>query len=152
MTPETEVLLRYCEESAREMRHIEGQRAGVANVVFVTTAAIVGLALRRGAGIEGFMVGGVVILLGFYGILTSAKLYERHQFCQARVNQLRAKIDQLNPGAALLQELSVADDRHARAYRWLVRFRLHYVWAALHALVILLGVLIAVASRGADLG
>jgi hypothetical protein len=82
----------------------------------------------------------LLVLLGFYGIVTTAKLHERSRFHIKRARKFRDRLDMLCPDAHIKLLQQVADEEHQRQHPVLAkRVRLSSLWLALHIFIALLG-------------
>jgi hypothetical protein len=125
MANDTDVLLKLCEEHWTEMRHIEDQRATITNIVIIITSAVVGSIAPQTPSWALLSLPMLLIILGIYAAVTTAKLYERHQFAQTRLDYWYKRIDELNPNAEFLQLRNKADVSHKSKYPRISKFHLH---------------------------
>jgi len=140
MTDDTEVLLRLCEEQWCQGRQSESQRATVTNFIITISAAILGFLVQKEFTLTSLPLAILLIALGVYGAVISAKLYERWQFHMRRARYWRKRIDELHPDARIDQLKVESDLEHKRKYPKLEKIRLNRLWSALHILIILIGV------------
>jgi len=140
MTDDTEVLLAFVHEHWEEMRHAENQRSTITNIIIVIASLIIGLISQVGLAKGSIVLTLLLAVLGIYGVLITAKLYERHQFSQKRLDYWYTRIDELHPNAQFLSLRQKADDAHAKEFPKLVKFRVHRLWIALHSAIALLGI------------
>lgn len=139
-----EVLLRFSQEYWAEIRHIEGQRAAIANLVLIIASVSVGLMSQKGSDFSSVPIATLVIFSGLYGVVTTAKLHERYRFLQNRLDRFYDKINESVPEAEFNQIREVAAIEHRRAFPYLSRLPLHRLWSVLHLAVALLGALFLV--------
>jgi hypothetical protein len=95
----TDVLMGFIHEHWEEMRHIENQRATMANLILTLAAALIGLIANFKISQNTLLLSLALVFLGIYGWIATAKLYERHQFDQNRLYKWYKQIDRLNPKA-----------------------------------------------------
>ena len=131
MADDTEVLLAFVHEHWEEMRHAENQRSTITNMIMVITSLIVGLISQVGLAKGSIVLAILLTVLGIYGALVTAKLYERHQFDQRRLDFWYTRIDELHPNAQFLSLRQKADDTHAKEFPRLVKLRVHRLWIIL---------------------
>ncbi|HWM93304.1 MAG TPA: hypothetical protein VN493_21255 [Thermoanaerobaculia bacterium] len=136
-----EVLLRFGEEYWEEIRHIEGQRATIANLVMIIASASVGLMSQRGFDASRSSLAVLVVLSGLYGIMTTAKLHERYRFLQKRLDLFYDKIDQIVPQAEFNRLRMLAHDDHVKQFPKLSRLPLYLLWLILHVVVMTIGII-----------
>jgi hypothetical protein len=140
MADDTDVLFEFCKAHWTEMHHIEAQRATITNIIIVITSVIVGFIVQQKASLGLLPVPILLVVLGLYGILITIKLYEGHHLAQIRCNHWYTRIDELHPNARFMQLRDAADAEHKSKYPRMSKFRLHWLWVALHAAIALLGV------------
>lgn len=139
MADDVDILIKFCEEHWEEMRHIEDQRATITNIVIVVTSVVIGFLTQQTPTLGLLPVSVLLIMLGIYGTITTAKLYERHQFAQGRLDRWYKRIDELKPNAQFLLLRDVSDTEHKKKFP-MSKFRLHHLWIALHVAILLLGI------------
>lgn len=144
MAEGTDVLLKFCEEYWDEMRHTENQRSTMTNIVIVISFAVIGFISQKGISQDILPLGILLALLGLYGTIMTAKLYERHQFGQTRLNHWYIRIDELHPDAQFLALRDAADAEHRTRYPKMAKVHLHHLWYFLHISITLLGIVISV--------
>lgn len=81
----------------------------------------------------------LLIMLGLYGLLTTAKLYERSQYHIFRARKLRARLDELCPDAQLELLYKSAETEHQGRYPWLMKVRLNTIWLCFYTTLIIAG-------------
>jgi hypothetical protein len=144
MVDEADILLRLCENEWLQGRQCEDQRAGMTNFIVIIAAAILSLIVQMGFDTRTLPIAVLLALLGAYGALVSAKLYERWRFHMRRARYWRNRIDELHPNAQVVHLKEVAYHEHKTRYPRLVRLRLHWLWLTLHMLITLFGVVCAI--------
>ena len=157
MADTTEVLLRTIEEEWAQARQSENQRANITYLVVLIAAAIQGLFAQTGFGKNALPLTILLVVLGVYGAVASAKLYERFKFHHDRIRKLRIKIDeicQINTNQIIYD----ADEEHMKRWQqWedqhkfgclfnLSKFRLNRIWLMLHIFIVILGIVETVIS------
>ena len=138
MADEVDVLLKFCEEQWAQCRQSETQRSTVTNFVITIAAATLAFIGHKGFVIGSLPLAVFLFVLGLYGAITSAKLYERWQFNRNRAHYWYKRIDELKPDAQLLHLKQLADDHYNKKLR---QVRLHWLWIALHIIISLIGIL-----------
>jgi Ca2+/Na+ antiporter len=111
----------------------------IANIVLILACFALGAFFITGR--VSFNV--LLILLGAYGLLTTVKLYERSQYHILRARKLRARIDTLCPDAQMELLYKLAEKEHQTRYPRLVHIRLNAIWLGFYAILIVLGVVLA---------
>ncbi|HEX6480312.1 MAG TPA: hypothetical protein VF043_15850 [Ktedonobacteraceae bacterium] len=100
MSDTTEFLMRMAEENWAQARHTEDQRATLANLIVVIASIDQGVLTQIGFIKSALPLTILLIILGIYGALASAKLYKRHQHHINRARPLRKRLDELCPAVA----------------------------------------------------
>ena len=144
MKAENEILLRYCEQQWNHIRHLEEQRATFTNLVTVIAAGILGFVTQQGLNIQSLPLIILLIILGIAGVIASAKFYERSQLHWKREYFWRNRINELNPNAKLVKLNDAAEEEHSKKRPIMYGFRVHILWVTFHALIALLGIIIAI--------
>ena len=139
MADDTDVLLEFCKLNWEEIRHIENQRATLANLIILIASAIVGLAVQQGLTRSFLPLIVLMILLGVYGIATTLKLHERYMFAQTRLEYYYERIDKMHPNAQFLGLRRDADEKHRTQFPRMTRLRVYYLWLTLYIAVSLMG-------------
>jgi hypothetical protein len=132
MANDTDVLLSFVHEHWEEMRHAEQQRSTFTNIVFLVASLLTGFIAQVGLKADSLILTVSLALVGLYGALTTAKLYERHQFDQRRLDLWYTRIDEMHPDAQFLQLRKRADTIHLKEFPRLARIRIHHLWIAFH--------------------
>lgn len=147
MEQDTDVLLEFCNKSWDEVRHIEGQRAAIANIVILVSSAVVGIFVTQSARSGGlFFLSLIVLLAGMYGLAATAKLHERYLFELSRFSRLVARLDELHPDVRLREIREAADRDHYSKHALMSRVSINKIWICLHWGVIAVGAVLAIAS------
>ena len=139
-----EFLLHVMEENWRHARGSEEKRATLATSVILITSAFQLMLVHVGFTVQALPLTFTLILLGGYGIATTAKLYERSQYHILRARKLRGRLDDLCPDAHVQDLQGFAEEEHQQHYPLLMHIRLNTIWLTLHASVALLGVIYTV--------
>ena len=141
-----EFLLRSIEENWIHARQSEDKRATIAIVILIVASFIQVVLTQVGLNKNALPLTLWLILLGVYGIATSAKLYERSQFHIRRARKLRARLDELCPDAQVELLQKMAEDEHKVHYPRLMNVRLNNIWLGLYTLIAVLGVVYTIIS------
>jgi hypothetical protein len=142
MADDSDVLLKFVEQQWVEAKQSEDQRAAITNVILLIVAAVVGFMAQKSLSRSHLLLSSLLIVLGLYGAIASAKLYERHQFHIERLKYWRKKLNELHPKTELeaLKELAVQS--HNARFPWLKNVRLYYLWVFLHLIIMIAGIVI----------
>ncbi|QTR53199.1 hypothetical protein [Thiothrix unzii] len=144
MADSTDVLLKFVEQQWIEAKQAEDQRSIMTNIILVIVAAIIGFIAQKGLNNNVLFLSILLIILGLYGAIVSAKLYERHQFHISRLTSWRKKIDELNPDTKLEALKSEANISHYQRFPVIKKIKLYYLWMALHLMIAFGGVILTV--------
>jgi hypothetical protein len=137
-----EVLLRFSEEHWEEIRHIENQRAAITNLVILVASASVGLASQKGLSISQPPLAGLIVFVGGYGLVSTAKLHERYRYLQARLDKFYEKIEILAPEAEFERLRRDAHEEHISKFPRLSVLPVYRLWMALHSAILGLGIVL----------
>lgn len=135
MADATDVLLKFVEQQWIEAKQAEDQRSTMTNIILVIVAAIIGFIAQKGLSQDTLFLSVLLMILGFYGAITSAKLYERHQFHVKRLTFWRKRIDELNPDSKLESLKEEANIKHYERFLIIKKIKLYYLWMMLHLLI-----------------
>ena len=144
MADDTDVLIKFCEDEWAQARQSETQRAMMTNFIIVLFGVVFGFIIEIGFVKKILPLAGLLIFIGIYGALVSAKFYERWQYARRRVRYWRKRIDELHPDAKLLELMGEAENEHTKANPSLRKIRLHWFWCTLHIVIALIGFVCAI--------
>jgi hypothetical protein len=144
MADTIDVLLHYIEENWTQARQSENQRATISNLIVIIAAALSGVVTQTGFNKNSLPLALIMIVFGIYGVIASAKLYERSKFHIERARKLRKRLDELCPDAQVSILQDAADVKHNRKYKILSKPIDNYVWVFLHIFIALLGVVFTI--------
>lgn len=137
-----ETLLHLFEEERRMGRQSEDQRASIASLVIVIASVINGVLTQTGFHLKSLPLSILLILLGSYGMIFNAKLYERFRLHDRRADKIRNRLDELFPDAQIRVILMKSDEEQDISYPIISRkIRLYRLWIGLHSLILLQGVI-----------
>jgi hypothetical protein len=139
MSDEISVLLKFCEEEWAQRRQSENQRATITNILMTAAVAIVIIIIQNGASRSVIPFAALLIFIGIYGALITAKFYERSEVSMFLVKHWRKRIDELCPESRLLEYSKAALQEHAQNYTILRKVRLYFLWIFLHLSVAIIG-------------
>jgi hypothetical protein len=135
------------QEHCTHMRHHETQRSTVAASILTIAAVVVGvITFDKQIVPTDLPLSVLLIVLGAFGALFSAKQYERASMHTERARRYRDAIDSMLDGAPLKKLKRAADEDHAKAFPRLESLRLNRFWGALYLLLSLLGVALSLIS------
>ncbi|MEU7906745.1 hypothetical protein [Actinoplanes sp. NPDC049118] len=142
MNEQVGAILAYWNEHRQQLRQSETQRATLTNFFLVITAGLSGFTVQQKFAIGTVAVAGLIMGIGIYGALSSAKCHERAHYHRTQARALTATLKDLGALAdnPHLQEFRT---EHDREFPRLKKIRLHWLWTGLH---------LAVAAHGATLG
>jgi hypothetical protein len=129
------------QENWNHARHTESQRATLANLILVIVSVIHAFLAQIGLGQQSLPMSILLIVLGLFGAVASAKLYERLTLHMHRASKIYRHLDELCPDAQLTLIKDEVYEERKNLYKSLSRIRVNYVWTTLYVLIITLGVL-----------
>jgi hypothetical protein len=128
----TAVLAIWQDQKARACR-AEDQRATLTNIILTVSALGLGFISQKGLSGPSLPVAMGLVLLGLYGTLASAKLYERSLLHERQADALFELLEKLHPTIGLGHARQFARTNHEHDHKIMYnRVRLHAVWEALH--------------------
>jgi hypothetical protein len=140
MADTTDILMSMIEENWNQVRHSEDQRATITNLLIIVASVIHGVLTQTGFTKSVLPLTLLLIILGLYGIVVSAKLYERTQMLVNRARKFRHRLDELLPDAHLESLKKAADEEHFKRFPVISqKIRLSRLWLVLHVIIALLG-------------
>ncbi len=102
MADEKDVLLAMYNDECTHRRHHETQRSNVANLLLAISSALIGVMLVDGKlARPDHYLGIFMFLIAIFGILLTAKLYERFDLHRERAKKIRYRLDHLSPTLGL---------------------------------------------------
>ena len=141
MADATEILMSMIEENWNHVRHSEDQRATITNLIVIVVSIIQGVLTQTGFAKNALPLTFLLIILGLYGVVTTAKLHERGRFHIKRARKFRERLDVLCPDAQIKLLQQVADEEHRSQHPILAkRVRLSSLWLILHGFIAILGI------------
>jgi len=153
MADTTDVLLHLIDENWTQARQSEDQRATMSNLIVIIAAALSGVVTQTGYTINSLPLAVLLIVLGVFGVVATAKFYERSQFHVRRARKLRHRLNELCTDAQIQILYSAADKDHEAKFKYPIILRripvvreihLYQVWLSLHVFIALLGVIFTV--------
>ena len=142
MGDDTNILLKLTEIHSGYMRQNEDHRVQITNIVLLITSAILGFVGQRGLSFDVLPLTELLIALGIYGVVVTAKLYERWNFFRERCEAAERKLDELHPDVGLNKLWQEASDINAKHFANLNRIRLHWLWIVLHLAIATAGLIL----------
>jgi hypothetical protein len=138
MADVTDILMASIEENWNQARHCEEQRATITNII-LTVASLIHAALTiSGFNNQTLPLTIFLMILGIYGFLATAKLYERNRYHVKGANALYIQLEHLMPDSQVTQTLASVKLEHEKSSR-MSKIRLNHIWSVLHLLIAFLG-------------
>jgi hypothetical protein len=138
--------LTFWAEHREQLRQSENQRATMTNFVIVIAAALAGVIVQLRLDARSLPLSILIVLLGLYGALSSAKYHERAEYHLRQARALTAVLRDTGQIPDAKAALDAARDEHYRRYPRLSRIRLHLLWTGFHLAVALFGLGLIVAT------
>lgn len=141
MDKTVDVLLQILDKQWLQAKQSEDQRATMTNLIIIVAIGLEGLVVQRGFDRNSLALAVVIVLLGFYGVIVSAKYYERFKLSTHRIKKIVEMLDEIaeNSQACALDE--AAEEEHRKQYPVLTQVRLHHLWLLLHLCIALFGII-----------
>ncbi|MET8526774.1 hypothetical protein [Micromonospora sp. NPDC005172] len=138
MSESADLVLAYWNEHRQQLRQCENQRATMTNFILVVTAALSGLVIQQKFALNTLPLGVLIVMIGTFGAVLSAKYHERAAY---HLGQARALTATLKDMKALGEDVNIVERRqsHYAAFPRMNRVRLHALWTGLHVAVALYG-------------
>ena len=131
-------------EHCTHVRHHESQRSTVAASILAIASAIIGLVtFDKKIESSDLPLTMLLVILGCFGALFSAKQYERASLHTERARHFRDAIDATLEGKPLKTLKRDADAAHAAKFPRLERLRLNKFWAALYLVLAAIGLVLS---------
>ncbi len=138
---EKEFLKLYMEQSWEEMRHIENLRERVTILVITITSAIIGFIIQQKFAHETKPFVYFVILLGFFGLMMTLKLFQIHQMTQKRLDKWYLYFEShCGNDPQVLKLRKLADRENKVEFAYIAKFPLNYFWSAIHLSIVIVGI------------
>lgn len=142
MTETTEILIHVMEQQFSQAKQSEDQRANITNIIVLIAAAIQGVLTQTGFTKNTLPLTITLIIIGIFGVVATAKLYERFSYHYEVMRQIRQKLETLNPDTTIRACLDAAWQEHIKKHPIIsTKIRLYAIWSALHVLIAALGVI-----------
>lgn len=135
----TQVLLALITHQWAQAKQSEDQRSATTNFIITVAIALQGFIVQRGFDTFSVVLAVLISLLGVFGMITSAKYYERFRSSTNRIGEMSKYLDQLYPLARARELQRIADLEHQQRFPRVSQLRLNQLWIILHALVVTFG-------------
>lgn len=138
-----EYLWRMVNEHMTQARHQETLRSSMTTLLVTLSVAIVGF-ITFDKDLSNTDLAPAILLfsLGAFGILFSAKHYERFNFHIARVRSYRNALEGFFPDVQWKTLREDADKYHELKFPQIVKQRQHWFWLVLHGINAVLGLIL----------
>lgn len=132
MADANDIILKHLEHQWAQARQSETQRASITQFTLALAAATQGLIVQFLFSPSSITLAAMLIFLGVFGALVSAKYYERFRLHMCRVGRLMEWLEKHHPNATLTELEGIADKKHAERHPTMHKFRLNSFWQVLH--------------------
>jgi ABC-type bacteriocin/lantibiotic exporter with double-glycine peptidase domain len=141
-----EYLWRMMNEHMTQARQQETLRSSMTTLLVTLSGALVALVtFDRQLTPSDLPAACLQVFLGVFGVLFSAKHYERFNFHISRVRTFRAELEKRLAGVDWRELRAAADKYHDERFPQLVKWRQNRLWLVLHSVNGLVGLVLAVA-------
>jgi hypothetical protein len=144
MADKADVWLKMIEHQWAQARQSETIRAQATTFIIALVSALQGIIVQREFDKPSYLLAFLMFLLGLYGLVLAAKLYERFRNATHRIGALRRQLDAADESLLLDETEKLADEKHSIRFRWLSKIRLHGLWNWVFGIICLLAVINAV--------
>ena len=117
----------------------ENQRATFTNYLIIIFGALQGYIIQRHFDKFSILLSVLMIILGVFGALITAKYYERFREQTTRVGILIEKLKEIEPTIDLNEMESLAKGKHKNNFPLLIKIRLNILWLIFYLLLISVG-------------
>jgi hypothetical protein len=132
-------------EHCTHVRHHESQRSTVAASILAIASAIIGLVtFDKRIVVSDVPLTVLLLFLGCFGALFSAKQYERSSLHTERARRYRDAVDATLDGNPLKELKREADRAHEHDFPKLEKLRLNKFWVALYLLLSAIGLVLSI--------
>lgn len=139
-----DVLWKMYSENCTQARHHETQRALVASGFLAIATAVIGIiTFDKGLTDRDIPLALLIIALGAFGAIFSAKHYERAQLHTKRGREDRDALDKLLPGSPLKSLRDKADKKNKEDFPTLTQLNLFKFWIGINLAVSAVGACLA---------
>lgn len=139
-----EYLWRMVNEHMTQARHQEILRSSMTTLLVTLSGAIVGLiTFDKELSTTDLAPSILLFFLGVFGVLFSAKHYERFNYHIARVRSYRNALERCFPEIQWKELREEADSYHASKFARLAKQRQSSLWLVLHGVNAALGLVLA---------
>jgi hypothetical protein len=112
MADDTDVLLKIFEEERNQAIHTETQRSTIAYILVLIDSAVILFIFQAGLKPSSLPLAMFLIIIGIFGSIISAKLYERADLHMEISNQIQRKLEFLYPRIQLKECVLTARDKN----------------------------------------
>lgn len=142
-----EALWKLYLEHCTHVRHHETQRSMVAASILAIATALLGLVtFDKAVRITDLPLTILLVFLGLFGALFSAKQYERASMHTERARHYRDAVDATLDGCPLKRLKQEADAEHRKNFKRLEKLRLNKFWVTLYILLAAIGCALSIVS------
>ena len=137
------LLMDLYKDDCTQARHHEAQRSSMTSIIVAVSAGLIAfIAHGKNVTHAAWMPCSLLIFLGLFGALFSAKQYERARRHGFRAKAYRVKLDSMYPTAQITTICKDADQEAQQEFPCLFQRRLHHFWIGLNLFISLLGAII----------
>lgn len=146
MKDEDDIRWRMYAEHCSHARHHETLRATTSNILLAISAGIIAVVTRgdRPFLIEYWPLTALLVCIGIFGALFSAKYHERFCMHTERARQYRDALEASLPATDLRRLKKTADRVTKAKFPRMFDLRLHKFWVCLHLAIAAMGVIMTI--------
>lgn len=137
---ERDFLKFYMEQTWQEMRHLENLRERVTILVISIITAILGFIIQQKFVIETKPLVWFIIVLGFFGLLMTLKIFQIQQMGQKRLDKWYKYLEKFcGEDSQILKIRSLADKENKKEFYYIFWIKHNYFWTAIHLFLVCIG-------------
>lgn len=137
---QTEILLQTINRYWNQAIQQENQRANFTNYILLIVAGTQGYIVEREFDRFSTLLSIIIIVVSLFGMLITAKYYERFRDQTSKVGRLMEKLIEVEPEINLDQLEDVASKKHKNDNPILSKIRLNKLWLIFYGFFLLLGI------------
>jgi uncharacterized membrane protein YbhN (UPF0104 family) len=140
MLDEVSFLMKMVEEQRNQGRQSENQRATITNLIVTISAGLIALITNKSFSHDMIALSILLTILGIYGMISSAKLYERWNLHRKRARIYEDEIVRLLPNLHYRELNKQADELHRKKHPFVSKIRLNVLWLFFHFCIVVAGI------------
>ncbi len=141
-----ELLWEYSHEQREIGCSMDQQRSTVTNFIITLTGGLIALITVKGFSSLTIPISVFIVFLGFYGIATTYKFYERSKYHFTRSNLCLEMLDEQIGEGHIKKIKDNTTQKIKKEFPAMSNIKNHQIWLVLHLMIITFGIISLVAS------